>query len=54
MIRKKNQQLHITSVSGLCVRFNFKICQIAAGTSMIRQFQELFSAVFVFHNYWSG
>ena len=40
MIRKKNLQVHITSVSGLCVHFIFKICQIVAHTSMIRQFHE--------------
>jgi len=33
-------QIQITSVSGLCVRFTFKICQIVADTSMIRQFHE--------------
>jgi len=40
IIRKKNLQIQITSVSGLCVRFTFKICQIVADTSMIRQFHE--------------
>ena len=41
MIRKKFLQIHITSVSGLCVHFIFKICQIVADTSMIRQFHEI-------------
>ena len=40
IIRKKFLQIHINSVSGLCVRFTFKICQIVADTSMIRQFHE--------------
>jgi len=44
MIRKKNLQIHVTSVSGLCVHFTFKICQIVAGTSMIRQIHEISSA----------
>ena len=40
MIRKNYRQLHITSVYGLCGCLNFKICQIVAHTSMIRQFHE--------------
>ena len=40
LIRNKFLQIHITSVSGLCVHFIFKICQIVADTSMIRQFHE--------------
>ena len=40
MIRKKFLQTLITSVSDLCVHFTFKICQIVADTSMIRQFHE--------------
>ena len=33
-------QIYITSVSGVCVHFIFKICQIVADTSMIHQFHE--------------
>ena len=40
IIRKKFLQIHIIFVSGLCVHFTFKICQIVADTSMIRQFHE--------------
>ena len=40
LIRNKFLQIHITSVSGLWVCFTFKICQIVADTSMIRQFHE--------------
>ena len=32
----------ITFVSGLCVRFTFKTCQIVAGISMTHQFHEIF------------
>ena len=32
----------ITFVSGLCVRFTFKTCQIVAGISMNHQFHEIF------------
>ena len=45
MIRKKFLQIHIIFVSGLCVHFTFKICQIVASTSMIRQFREFFQDV---------
>ena len=40
LIRKKFFKFTLTSVSGLCVHFTFKICQIVADTSMIRQFHE--------------
>ena len=40
IIRKKISNFTLTSVSGLFVNFNFKICQIVADTSMIRQFHE--------------
>ena len=39
-------QIHITSVSG-CLDFTFKICQIVAGTSMIRQFHDFFLISFL-------
>jgi hypothetical protein len=38
-------QIYITSVFS-CLRFTFKICQIVAGTSMIRQFNEFFKFYF--------
>ena len=38
-------KIHITSVSG-CLCFTFKICQIVAGTSMIRRFHEFFESRF--------
>jgi len=38
-------QIYITSVSG-CLRFTFKICQIVAGSSMIRQFHEFLKSHF--------
>ena len=41
----KFMQIYITSVSG-CLCFTFKICQIIAGTSMIRQFHEFFEFLF--------
>ena len=40
MIRKNFFKFTLTSVSGLCVHFTFKICQIVADTSMIHQFHE--------------
>jgi len=40
MIRKKIFKFTLTSVSGPCVHFIFKICQIVAESSMIRQFHE--------------
>ena len=38
--------MRIASVSGRSVHFIFKTCQIVAGTSMIRQFHELFNLIF--------
>jgi len=38
-------QIYITSVSG-CLRFTFKICQIVAGSSMIRQFHGFLKSHF--------
>ena len=43
---KKCRHTLITSISGLCVRLTFKICQIVSGTTMIRQFHELFESHF--------
>ena len=45
----------ITSVSGLCRRFTFKICQTVAGTSMIRQFRISFLVGFWYlAQQWAG
>ena len=38
--------IQIASVFGRSVHFIFKTCQIVAGTSMIRQFHELFNLIF--------
>ena len=42
----KFQQIQIISVSGHFIYFIFKICQIAADISMIKQFHEFFSLIF--------
>jgi hypothetical protein len=40
------RQFYCISVSGLCVRFTFKICQIIAGISIICQFHDFFKSHF--------
>ena len=42
----KFKRICITSVSGRCASFTFKVCQIVAGTSTIRQFHEFFNLIF--------
>ena len=42
----KFQQICITSVSGYCAHFTFKVCQIVEGISTIRQFHEFFTLIF--------
>ena len=40
-------QIHLISVSRDYMHLTLKICQIVAGTSMIRQFHEFFESIFL-------